>query len=55
MALEHSTVQRLKRKRILSAWEREVNSGAKSTAQAGRKKTHGHGQKWKIAEGRQAG
>jgi len=51
MALEHSIVRRLRRKRILSSTERKVNSGTKSTAQT-EIKAGKHG-KWNIAEGRQ--
>lgn len=54
IGLEHSIVQGLQRNRILSTSEREVNSGAKSTAQAEiKEKTHG--KKWKIAERRSVG
>lgn len=48
MSQEHS-VQRL---RILSTWERDVSSGAKSSAQAEIKERTRTGRKWKNAKQR---
>lgn len=55
MALEHSIVQRLRRKRTLSTSEREVNSGAKSTAQAEIKERKHMGRSGRLPKGDRLG